>query len=144
MGGLFFLSIVLVLDEQLNWNMCEPNELVCSKSICTYKLNVYKQIEWVWPLSWERNRETQLRKEKDRAAGVPDWDYEQMRALVKNEKLPAMFVEQNFMNRNIQRLVHVAWSHGKTIRLATKSIRVPAIIVSFPYASFISLRFFHI
>ena len=45
MGGLFFLSIVLVLDEQLNWNMCEPNELVCSKSICTYKLNVYKQIE---------------------------------------------------------------------------------------------------
>jgi len=49
-----------------------------------------------------------LRNDKDRAAGVPDWDYEQMRALVKNEKLPAMFVEQNFMNRNIQRLVHVA------------------------------------
>jgi len=77
----------------------------------------------------ERDRETQLRKEKDRAAGVPDWDYEKMRGLVKNEKLPAMFVEQNIMNRNIQRMAHVARAHGKTIRLATKSIRVPAIIV---------------
>jgi len=46
--------------------MCEPNELVCSKSICTYKLNEFGPLYIMW-LYYQTVRLQGLRR------SIPQW-----------------------------------------------------------------------
>ncbi|TNE43673.1 MAG: amino acid deaminase/aldolase [Deltaproteobacteria bacterium] len=56
------------------------------------------------------------------------WDYEALAALVQDVELPAMVVDLDALDENIRRIAAVVEPTGKTMRLATKSVRVPALI----------------
>ena len=56
------------------------------------------------------------------------WAYDQVKAMLKAESLPAAIVDLDVLDRNIKRLVDVARVGGKTIRIATKSVRVPHLL----------------
>eukprot|EP01116_Phalansterium_solitarium_P003993 TRINITY_DN14863_c0_g1_i1.p1 TRINITY_DN14863_c0_g1~~TRINITY_DN14863_c0_g1_i1.p1 ORF type:complete len:450 (-),score=145.47 TRINITY_DN14863_c0_g1_i1:16-1365(-) len=56
------------------------------------------------------------------------WSYDQLAALASDELLPAMFVDVDAFRRNVRSVADVASRSGKTIRLATKSVRVPELI----------------
>lgn len=55
-------------------------------------------------------------------------EYEKLRELVKDEPLPAMFVDLNILDENISRISEMVSTAGKKIRIASKSVRVPAIL----------------
>ncbi len=50
-------------------------------------------------------------------------DQEGLRRLLREERLPAMLLDAGAFDRNVETLVAVARAAGKTIRIATKSIR---------------------
>ena len=56
------------------------------------------------------------------------WRYEELKGLLAEETLPAVIVDMDLLDQNIARMVEIASSHGKTLRLATKSVRVPKLI----------------
>lgn len=56
------------------------------------------------------------------------WEYEKLKELVKNEPLPAMFVDLDSLDENISRISQIVSAAGKKIRIASKSVRVPAIL----------------
>lgn len=56
------------------------------------------------------------------------WRYDNLKRLVANERLPAMLVDLDALERNTRRLAAVAAEAGMTLRVASKSIRVPEII----------------
>ncbi|MEW6368190.1 MAG: alanine racemase [Acidobacteriota bacterium] len=56
------------------------------------------------------------------------WSYEPMRALVAHERLPVAIVDLDILDANVGRLRAIAERENKRIRLATKSVRVPALI----------------
>lgn len=56
------------------------------------------------------------------------WDYDKLKLLFKNEKLPLMIVDIDLFDENVKRFGKIALDNKKTIRLATKSLRVPALI----------------
>lgn len=56
------------------------------------------------------------------------WDYEQLSALVRGEPLPLMVVDLDILDANTQRLARIAQAHGKRLRVASKSVRVPELL----------------
>ncbi len=61
---------------------------------------------------------------------TPDapWDYGKLRELIRGEQLPLMLVDLDRLDANIQRLAQVAKQHGKNLRVASKSVRVPDLL----------------
>ena len=57
-----------------------------------------------------------------------NWEYEKLRELVKDEPLPAMFVDLDTLDENISRISELVSAAGKKIRIASKSVRVPALL----------------
>lgn len=79
---------------------------------------------WAW-------RSRARRHEAENATGkVGAWDYGELVKTVRSEGLamPAMLVLLPAFDRNAARLAAVARAAGKTIRLGTKSLRVPELI----------------
>ena len=58
-------------------------------------------------------------------------NYEALRELARGCTLPAMFVDVAAFDRNAKRFVEIARQRAKTIRVATKSLRVPALLRRF-------------
>ena len=58
------------------------------------------------------------------------WDYDKLRNMIKDKgiNLPAMFVDVDILDSNINKLVNITRPSGKTLRIATKSIRCPELI----------------
>jgi D-serine deaminase-like pyridoxal phosphate-dependent protein len=56
------------------------------------------------------------------------WDYEQLKQLVRGERLPLMIVDLDILDANVTRLSKVAEAHGKFFRVASKSVRVPDLL----------------
>lgn len=54
--------------------------------------------------------------------------YESLRAILRDEPLPALLVDTEAFDRNIARVAEVVGGEGPTIRVATKSLRVPALV----------------
>jgi len=63
-----------------------------------------------------------------RVGGVMTWPYDELKRLVAHERLPVMLVDLDALERNTRRLAGVASAAGMTLRVATKSIRVPDLI----------------
>eukprot|EP01147_Barroeca_monosierra_P003929 gene3929-6401_t len=60
-----------------------------------------------------------------------NWQYETVKKMISemNLSLPCMLVDLKTFDRNCLTLAKKASSHGKTIRIATKSLRIPSLIV---------------
>jgi len=56
------------------------------------------------------------------------WDYARLKRLVRGEPLPAMLVDLDVLDANVRRLGQVAQRHGKRLRVASKSVRVPHLL----------------
>ncbi len=56
------------------------------------------------------------------------WNYTRLTELVRNERLPLMVVDLDILDANVQRLSRIAERHGKTLRTASKSVRVPELL----------------
>ncbi len=56
------------------------------------------------------------------------WDYGRLKALLKDEPLPAMVVDLDLVEANTRRFADWAQKAGKKVRLATKSVRVPDLL----------------
>ncbi len=54
--------------------------------------------------------------------------YPQWREILKDERLPAVVVDLDAFDRNVAKLAAMLKGSSKTLRLATKSVRVPALI----------------
>ena len=63
----------------------------------------------------------------DRSPGT-SWRYDALKQLVAHERLPAMLVDLDALERNTKRLAAVAAEAGMTLRVASKSLRVPELI----------------
>ncbi len=57
-----------------------------------------------------------------------DWSYDALRTTIAGERLPAGIVNMDVLDSNIGRLRAIAERENKHVRLATKSVRVPAVI----------------
>ncbi len=55
-------------------------------------------------------------------------NYDKLAALVRDEPLPAMIVDLDVLDANVRRLSEVARQHGKNLRVASKSVRVPDLL----------------
>jgi D-serine deaminase-like pyridoxal phosphate-dependent protein len=55
-------------------------------------------------------------------------EYENWRTLLKNERLPTALVDLDAFDRNIDRIARIVQGSSLSVRLATKSIRVPELI----------------
>lgn len=55
-------------------------------------------------------------------------DYESFRTLLKGERLPTSIVNMDALDRNLEKILEPVKGSGKTLRLATKSLRIPGII----------------
>jgi len=62
------------------------------------------------------------------SAVQPAWDYEALAALVRGERLPLVVVDLDLFEANVRRLVGIAAAHGKRLRPASKSVRVPELL----------------
>lgn len=60
------------------------------------------------------------------AAGT--WDWKALAALVRGEPLPLVVVDLDVFEANVRRLAGIAAAHGKTLRPASKSVRVPELL----------------
>lgn len=60
--------------------------------------------------------------------GMPGLDPATLEHVARGETLPAMFVDLGVFDANTDHLVAVARDAGKTLRLASKSVRVPALM----------------
>lgn len=56
------------------------------------------------------------------------WDYAQLKELVHGEPLPLMIVDLDVLDANVRRLSQIAREHGKNLRVASKSVRVPDLL----------------
>lgn len=54
--------------------------------------------------------------------------YERLREIVRDETLPVMVVDLDTLDANVRRLAEIARRHGKNLRVASKSVRVPDLI----------------
>lgn len=57
-----------------------------------------------------------------------DWSYDALARLVADERLPLMLVDLERFDANVERVATHLAAHGKALRIATKSLRVPALI----------------
>lgn len=55
-------------------------------------------------------------------------DYSAWRKILEGERLPAAVVDLAAFDRNVAKVVKIVSGTGKTVRIATKSVRVPALI----------------
>lgn len=55
-------------------------------------------------------------------------DYAKLRELVRDQPLPVMVVDLDVLDANVRRLSEVARQHGKNLRVASKSVRVPDLL----------------
>jgi len=55
-------------------------------------------------------------------------EYAAIAKILSNERLPYVAVDLDAFDRNLKKMGEIARSHGKRLRLATKSVRVPALI----------------
>ncbi len=55
-------------------------------------------------------------------------DYDRLREIVRGEPLPLMLVDLDVLDANTRRLSAVAAQHGKNLRVASKSVRVPDLL----------------
>ncbi len=55
-------------------------------------------------------------------------NYDKLAALVRDEPLPTMLVDLEVLDANVRRLSEVARQHGKNLRVASKSVRVPDLL----------------
>jgi D-serine deaminase-like pyridoxal phosphate-dependent protein len=55
-------------------------------------------------------------------------DYARLAALVRDQRLPLMLVDLDALDANTRRLGAVAQAHGKYLRVASKSVRVPDLL----------------
>ena len=80
-------------------------------------------------LYWSRPR--RVENDKNNARQVSDgWDYEHLKGVLQDVRLPSMLVDMNELHYNVTRYCELAKAHGKTIRLATKSVRSPSLIAA--------------
>jgi D-serine deaminase-like pyridoxal phosphate-dependent protein len=56
------------------------------------------------------------------------WEYERAKRLVAGEALPCMVVDLDAFDANVRRIADVCAAHGKTLRPASKSVRVPVLL----------------
>ena len=56
------------------------------------------------------------------------WDYQALRGCLQQETLPVALVDLDILDGNIRRIAELVQKHQKKMRLATKSVRVPALI----------------
>lgn len=56
-------------------------------------------------------------------------NYSAWQKLLKDERLPAAIIDLDAFDRNVAKLAEIAGRTGKTVRIATKSIRVPDLIL---------------
>jgi D-serine deaminase-like pyridoxal phosphate-dependent protein len=56
------------------------------------------------------------------------WDYDALKALIRGERLPLMLVDLDVLDANVRRLARIAEGHGKRLRVAAKSVRVPDLL----------------
>ncbi len=61
-------------------------------------------------------------------SSAKSWDYEKLKRLVSGERLPLVVVDLDVLADNARRLASVAENAGKSLRIATKSVRVPELI----------------
>jgi len=61
-------------------------------------------------------------------AAAERWSWERLRELVRGEPLPCMIVDLDAYDANVRRLAGIAAAHGKYLRPASKSVRVPALL----------------
>lgn len=54
--------------------------------------------------------------------------YEELRSILAGERLPVALVDLDAFDRNLDRLLGVAREHGLALRVASKSVRVPALL----------------
>jgi D-serine deaminase-like pyridoxal phosphate-dependent protein len=59
---------------------------------------------------------------------VGSWDYEELKGLVRGERMPLVVVDLDVLDANVERLARVAKEHGKFLRVASKSVRVPELL----------------
>lgn len=55
-------------------------------------------------------------------------DYEILAHLIRGQALPLMVVDLDVLDANVRRLSSVAEQHGKSLRVASKSVRVPELL----------------
>jgi D-serine deaminase-like pyridoxal phosphate-dependent protein len=68
-----------------------------------------------------------MRPVDDVAASDP-WDYDLLRAVLREVALPAMIVDLDVLEANVRRIAEFPARRGKFLRMATKSVRVPDLI----------------
>jgi len=56
------------------------------------------------------------------------WNYGELKALIAGQRLPCMVVDLEIFDANVERLARVAAEHGKYLRPASKSVRVPELL----------------
>jgi D-serine deaminase-like pyridoxal phosphate-dependent protein len=61
-------------------------------------------------------------------AATAAWDYTALAALIRDERLPLVIVDLDVFETNVRRLVGIAAAHGKLLRPASKSVRVPELL----------------
>jgi D-serine deaminase-like pyridoxal phosphate-dependent protein len=64
----------------------------------------------------------------DNARRAHGWNYEELKELVRGRRLPLMIVDLDILEENTRRLARIAESHGKNLRVASKSVRVPDLL----------------
>lgn len=73
-------------------------------------------------------RETKTTSPLAAIAAATPWDYEALREIVRNEPLPLALVDLDRFDDNVRQFAKHATAAGKTIRVASKSIRVPELL----------------
>ncbi len=56
------------------------------------------------------------------------WNYQQLKEVLASEALPCMVVDLDVLDKNTERLGRIAAEHNKVMRVASKSVRVPALL----------------
>lgn len=67
-------------------------------------------------------------KLRNRKPAATPWDYAALREIVRNEPLPLALVDLDRFDDNVRQFAKRAAAAGKTIRVASKSIRVPELL----------------
>lgn len=57
-----------------------------------------------------------------------NWKYDVLKKALKSEQLPAMVVDMDCLDQNVTRISERVAASGKTIRIASKSVRVPYLL----------------
>lgn len=70
-----------------------------------------------------------IAKQEEKPLTVAGMDYSAWKKALKDRRLPAAFVDMDAFDRNIEKLADLAKKNNKKVRIATKSIRIPELIL---------------